>query len=98
MNYDKFTEKTRECFAFAQQLAGKMQHQELVGLHLLAGLLNDSEGTACSILQASCSAVAESMPMAIRQDLRIWWVSAACSAASRPVFVRQIRLSASMVR
>ncbi|MBP5638193.1 MAG: ATP-dependent chaperone ClpB [Victivallales bacterium] len=51
MNYDKFTEKTRECFAFAQQLAGKMQHQELVGLHLLAGLLNDSEGTACSILQ-----------------------------------------------
>ena len=50
MNYDKFTEKTRECFAFAQQLAAKMQHQELVGLHLLAGLLNDSEGTACSIL------------------------------------------------
>ena len=50
MNYESFTEKSRECFAYAQQLAGRMQHQELVGLHLLAGLLNDGEGTACSIL------------------------------------------------
>ena len=54
--------------------------------------------TACSILQASCSAVAGSMHMAIRQDFRTWCVLAACSAASRSVFVRQIRLSASMVK
>ena len=50
MNYDKFTEKSRACFAFAQQLAGRMHHQELTGLHLLAGLLDDHEGIACSIL------------------------------------------------
>lgn len=50
MNYDKMTEKSRLCFSEAQQLAGKMNHQELLGLHLLHGLLSDSEGTACSIL------------------------------------------------
>ncbi len=50
MNYDKFTEKSRACFAFAQQLAGKMHHQELTGLHLLAGMLDDQEGIACSML------------------------------------------------
>ncbi|MGN0878217.1 MAG: ATP-dependent chaperone ClpB [Oligosphaeraceae bacterium] len=50
MNYDKFTEKSRACFAFAQQLAGRMHHQELTGLHLLAGMLDDQEGIACSML------------------------------------------------
>ncbi|NLZ64662.1 MAG: hypothetical protein GX902_12740, partial [Lentisphaerae bacterium] len=44
MNYDKITEKGRECFAEAQQLAGKMNHQELLGVHLLAGILRQKDG------------------------------------------------------
>ncbi|MFA6930148.1 MAG: ATP-dependent chaperone ClpB [Lentisphaeria bacterium] len=50
MNYDKLTEKARECFAEAQQIAGKMNHQELQGLHLLAGLLRQSGGIGPAIL------------------------------------------------
>jgi ATP-dependent Clp protease ATP-binding subunit ClpB len=54
MNYEKFTEKTRECFADAQQIAGKMNHQELQGLHLLAGLLRQSGGIGTAILSKAC--------------------------------------------
>ncbi len=50
MNYEKLTEKARECFADAQQIAGKMNHQELQGLHLLAGLLRQSGGIGSAIL------------------------------------------------
>ena len=50
MNYDKFTEKSREALAGAQQLAATMNHQELVGLHLLASLLHDSEGLVGALL------------------------------------------------
>jgi ATP-dependent Clp protease ATP-binding subunit ClpB len=50
MNYEKFTEKCRECFAESQQIAGKMQHQELSGLHLLAGLLRQSGGIGTAVL------------------------------------------------
>ena len=42
MNYDKFTEKSREALGEAQQMAAKMNHQELTGLHLLAALLKQS--------------------------------------------------------
>ena len=41
MNYDKFTEKSREALGEAQQMAAKMNHQELTGLHLLAALLKN---------------------------------------------------------
>ncbi|MGI6355444.1 MAG: ATP-dependent chaperone ClpB [Lentisphaerae bacterium] len=50
MNYDKFTEKSREALGGAQQLAATMNHQELVGLHLLAALLRDSEGLVGALL------------------------------------------------
>jgi ATP-dependent Clp protease ATP-binding subunit ClpB len=50
MNYDKITEKGRECFAEAQQLAGKMNHQELLGVHLLAGILRQKDGIGPAIL------------------------------------------------
>ncbi len=50
MNYDKMTEKCRECFAEAQQIAGRMNHQELLGLHLLAGILRQKDGIGPAIL------------------------------------------------
>ena len=50
MNYDKFTEKSREALGEAQQMAAKMNHQELTGLHLLAALLKQTEGPVCSML------------------------------------------------
>ena len=50
MNYDKFTEKSREAFGEAQQMAAKMNHQELTGLHLLAALLKQTDGPVCSML------------------------------------------------
>ncbi|MBR6059850.1 MAG: ATP-dependent chaperone ClpB [Victivallales bacterium] len=50
MNYDKFTETSREAFGEAQQMAAKMNHQELTGLHLLAALLKQTDGPVCSML------------------------------------------------
>ncbi len=50
MNYDKFTEKSREALGEAQQMAAKMNHQELTGLHLLAALLKQTEGPVCSMM------------------------------------------------
>ncbi len=50
MNYDKFTEKSREALGEAQQMAAKMNHQELTGLHLLAALLKQTDGPVCSML------------------------------------------------
>jgi ATP-dependent Clp protease ATP-binding subunit ClpB len=51
MNYDKFTEKSREALGAAQQIAATMNHQELSDLHLLAALLKDSEGMVPALLQ-----------------------------------------------
>ena len=51
MNYDKFTEKSRECFADAQQSAARMNHQELTGLHLFAAMLRQKDGVVCALLQ-----------------------------------------------
>ncbi|MDD4538241.1 MAG: ATP-dependent chaperone ClpB [Lentisphaeria bacterium] len=51
MNYDKFTEKSREALGAAQQIAATMNHQELTDLHLLAALLKDSEGMVTALLQ-----------------------------------------------
>ena len=51
MNYDKFTEKSREALGVAQQIAATMNHQELTDLHLLAALLKDSDGMASALLQ-----------------------------------------------
>ncbi len=50
MNYDKMTEKTRATFGAAQQLAAKLEHQELTGLHLLMALLQDSEGIVPALM------------------------------------------------
>lgn len=50
MNYDKFTEKSREALQFAQRTAGEKNHQELTGYHLLKGLLADGDGVINSIM------------------------------------------------
>ena len=51
MNYDKFTELSRDCLGAAQQIAARMGHQELVGLHLLAAMLRQSSGLGTIILE-----------------------------------------------
>lgn len=50
MNYDKFTTKSRECIGEAQQLAAKLKHAELTGLHLFAAMLQQENGTVSAIL------------------------------------------------
>ncbi len=50
MNFNQFTVKSREALSTAQQTAGKFHHQELQGLHLLYGMLEDEGGLAQSIL------------------------------------------------
>ena len=51
MNLEKFTERSREALGAAQQIAAGMNHQELVGLHLLAALLKQTDGLAFSLLE-----------------------------------------------
>jgi len=44
MDYNKFTEKSRECFGTAQQLAAGLGHQEITGWHLLMAMLKQDGG------------------------------------------------------
>lgn len=51
MNAEKYTEKSRQAIASAQQIAAAMNHQELTGLHILAALLKDNQGIVPAILE-----------------------------------------------
>ncbi|MBI5060461.1 ATP-dependent chaperone ClpB [candidate division KSB1 bacterium] len=50
MNIDQWTIKAQEALQAAQQIARDAQQQALTPLHLLAGMLKDSEGIASEIL------------------------------------------------
>ena len=62
MNFEQFTVKSREALSVAQQTAGKFQHQELVGLHLLYGILTQENGVGVSILERMQVNVREMLP------------------------------------
>jgi ATP-dependent Clp protease ATP-binding subunit ClpB len=51
MRFDKFTLKAQEAVQGAQELAQKRNHAEILPLHLLASLLNESEGVMRPLLQ-----------------------------------------------
>ncbi len=51
MKFDKFTLKTQEALATAQQIAMQQSNTLLTPLHLLAAILRDDEGIAVSILK-----------------------------------------------
>ena len=51
MNTEKITEKTREALVAAQELAAGKGHQEVTGIHLLAGLLKEARGLIPAILE-----------------------------------------------
>ncbi len=51
MRYDKLTIKAREALADAQDLASRLQHQELGPEHLLVALLGQEEGTVPALCQ-----------------------------------------------
>jgi ATP-dependent Clp protease ATP-binding subunit ClpB len=51
MRFDKFTIKAQEAVTRAQELAQQKDHAQLLPLHLLAALLNESEGVVTPILQ-----------------------------------------------
>ena len=51
MRFDKFTIKSQELIQSAQSLASHLGHQQIEPEHLLAAMLNDSEGTAGAILR-----------------------------------------------
>ncbi|OGV64500.1 MAG: ATP-dependent chaperone ClpB [Lentisphaerae bacterium RIFOXYB12_FULL_65_16] len=48
---EKFTQKSQEALAAAQQLAATQGHQEILPLHLLSTLLTQDEGVAPAILE-----------------------------------------------
>ncbi len=50
MNYDKFTEKARECLGESQKLGASLGHQEIVGLHIFAALLQQRDGLSGALL------------------------------------------------
>jgi ATP-dependent Clp protease ATP-binding subunit ClpB len=51
MKFDKFTLKTQEAIATAQQIAMQQSNTLLTPLHLLAAILRDDEGVAVTILK-----------------------------------------------
>ena len=53
MNIEKFTNKSREALASAQQLAVEYKNSELVTLHLLAALCRQEDGLIPSIIEKS---------------------------------------------
>ncbi|HHW45170.1 MAG TPA: hypothetical protein GXX25_15460, partial [Desulfotomaculum sp.] len=46
MDINRYTQKSREALAAAQQLAAQRRHQEVSGKHLLAALLTQEGGMA----------------------------------------------------
>ena len=53
MNFDKLGDTLKQAFATAQSYAVRNKHQYLTSLHLLHGLLEDSNGTAIKLIQAA---------------------------------------------
>lgn len=51
MNIERFTQKSREALAGAQQLAAERHHQEVTGKHLLYTLLQQEDGITGHLLQ-----------------------------------------------
>ncbi|HWP40200.1 MAG TPA: ATP-dependent chaperone ClpB [Tepidisphaeraceae bacterium] len=51
MRFDKYTLKAQEAVVRAQELAQRMDHPEIVPLHLLAALLAETEGVVQPLLQ-----------------------------------------------
>jgi len=51
MTPDRMTTLAQQALASAQQMALTRQHPEVMGLHVLAALLEDKTGTARSILE-----------------------------------------------
>ncbi|MGI6430366.1 MAG: ATP-dependent chaperone ClpB [Syntrophomonadaceae bacterium] len=51
MNMERLTQKSREAFMAAQQLAAEKHHQEVTGKHLLAALLHQEEGITPRLLE-----------------------------------------------
>ncbi len=51
MDINRYTQKSREALAAAQQLAAERHHQEVTGKHLLLALLNQEGGMAPRLLE-----------------------------------------------
>ena len=51
MRFDKFTIKAQEAVTRAQELAQRKDHAEILPLHLLAGLLGETDGVVIPLLQ-----------------------------------------------
>jgi ATP-dependent Clp protease ATP-binding subunit ClpB len=51
MRFDKFTIKSQELIQRAQSMAMENKHQQIEPLHLLAGMLEDSQGIVVSVLR-----------------------------------------------
>src|SRR5271156_5541503 len=51
MRLDKLTVKAQEAVTRAQELAQRKDHAEILPLHLLAGLLSETDGVVVPLLQ-----------------------------------------------
>ncbi|MFO7861807.1 MAG: ATP-dependent chaperone ClpB [Desulfosalsimonas sp.] len=51
MRFDKFTIKSQELIQQSQSLAAENRHQQIEPVHLLAGMLEDSQGIVVSVLR-----------------------------------------------
>ncbi|MBS0014126.1 MAG: AAA family ATPase, partial [Desulfobacterales bacterium] len=74
MRFDKFTIKSQELIQQAQSLASEKRHQQIEPVHLLAGMLGDSQGIVPSVLRkigASPSEVHKSVQEAMEKLPRV---------------------------
>ena len=53
MNLNKYTQKSREAIAEAQNIAAQYYHQEITGKHLLYALLTQENGLIPRLLEHS---------------------------------------------
>ncbi len=68
MNFEKFTDKAQEAVVMAQQLAIKLDHQQVDGEHLHMAFLEQEEGLIPKLLQL-CGVDTEKMKTDLQQEL-----------------------------
>src|SRR5437773_3987611 len=68
MDINRFTEKTQEALAAAQQLATRLNHQQVDVEHLLLAMLDQEQGLAPAILSKSAVPV-EALKLRVHREL-----------------------------
>jgi ATP-dependent Clp protease ATP-binding subunit ClpB len=89
MRFDKFTVKAQEAVVRSQELAQRMDHAELTPLHLLAALLDETEGVVQPLLQklgANAASIKQQVQSRLERLPRATGTQLGMNRASNDVF------------